>query len=125
MAHHERTLVFDRKDFTETGEFYVTPDDTGIRVPGPGSLDTLLVVATEADLGVRVETDSTVLVDEEFSRLKEFSDELEHVSAYDMPSGDKVISVTDFEYLDYCRAMVDPKGEKTFDWVRAVYTIED
>lgn len=124
-SRNGRSLVYDRESFTETGTFYVTPDDVGMRVPGPGTLDTLLVVADSDDFGVRVETDSTALVDESFARLEEFSDELGHVSAYKTATDERVISVRDFEYRNYVRAAVDAKAGQDFDWVRAVYTVHD
>jgi len=121
----ERSLVYEREDFTESGRFHVTPEEAGMRVPGPGSLDTLLVACGSDNFGVRVETKTTTLLDDDYTRLERFSSDLAHVSAYQNTSGGYVISVSDFPYLQHVRAAVTVRGEADFDWVRAVYTIEE
>lgn len=117
-----RTLVYEEEDESRSRPFHVTPEG-GMSVAGPGSLDTLLVVVSDSDnFGVRVETESATLVDDMFDRLSTFSDELEHVTARTMGSGERVISVTDFPFRDSVRAEVRVTETLTVQWLRAVYT---
>lgn len=118
-----RTLVYEREDFEEASDFYVTPDG-GMNVPGPGSLDTLLLVVSNTDsFGVHVETEGTALVSDSFSRLSEYSDELSHVSAYVTSTGDRVLAVSEFPYRDLLRARVTVQRPVSVKWVRAVYRV--
>lgn len=118
-----RTLVYEEEDRTESANFLVTPDDTGMNVPGPGSVDALLIVADSDSFGVRVESENATLVNENFSRLETYSDNLEHVDAT-TSSGDRIVTVRDFPFRESARAEVLVNGQDvTFTWVRAVYTI--
>lgn len=117
-----RSLVEDIEDVTKSSDFYVTTDDFGREVPGPGSLDTFMVVADADAFGVRVETEDTTLVDEDFTTLSNFSDHLDHVSASTSGS-DRVVSVTDFPFRGRVRCQVTVTDEVTFSWVRMVATL--
>lgn len=119
MDQPTRTLVEELDDVTKSRDFYVTPDEFGRSIPGPGSLDTFMVVGDSDTFGVRVETETTTLVDESFTRLESFSSHLDHVSA-NTSGGDRVVSVTDFPFRERLRCQVTVQGETTFSWVRLV-----
>lgn len=120
-----RTKVFERENFTEDQDFFVTPDDTGISVPGPGSLDTLLVICSDNDqFGVLVETEDATLIDDDFSTLEPIAQHMEHISATTDGNNRRIIAVNDFPFRESVRAQVRVFREDcTFDRVRAVYTI--
>lgn len=93
-------------------------------IDGPGSIDTLLVVADSESFGVRVESDGDQsLVDALYPRLDMWSEELDHVSAYQARQGQYAISVTNFPFREWARTVVRVEDETTFEWVRAVFTL--
>lgn len=116
-----RTIVHEKEDLDVSRNFYVTPD--GQMLDGPGSLDGLLVIADAEDFGVRVETQRTTLVDDDFTKLSTWSEDLEHVSTRTTGDGDNVLSVTDFPFRGGIRVEVTVSSDLTVSWLRAVYTV--
>lgn len=124
VADSDNTFVFEDTDIVTDRAFYVSPPETGISVPGPGSLDSLLVVADSSDFSVAVETGTATLLDHQHTTLKANSAEFSHVAAYQRSDGKEVLSVSDYEYRDQVVVQLAPTSQVTFDRIRATYTVE-
>lgn len=116
-----RTAVADVEDVTHSDSFWVSPED-GHTVPGPGSLDTLLVVADAPDFSVFIETEDSTFIDEDFSELTNHSDYLDHITA-EVSGSNRNLVVNNVPYREVIRMQVRPNAEVTFSRVRAVVTI--
>lgn len=118
-----QTIVVEDNDRSASRNFTIQDDEMGAQIEGPGSIDTVLLVADSDSFGIRAETDRTELVDENFTTLESWADELDHISAYTTTDDERVISVTDFPYRSSARIEVKVFDDVTFDWVRAVFTV--
>lgn len=116
------TRAFKDRPGTVGDSFYVTPGG-GMNVPGPGSLDSLLVIADTDQFGVRVESEEASLADDYYTDLEPWSDEFDHISAYQTSGGDYVISVKNFPYRESVRVKVLVPDSVFIQRVRAIYTI--
>lgn len=123
----ENTFVYEEKDVTRSGSFYLTPEETGMSVPGPGTVDSFLAVADTDDFQVTIETGTTMLLDDDLATLKANSAELSHVAAYQRNDDAKeVLSVSEFEYRDRVSTFITTGASPvTFDRLRAVYTLDE
>lgn len=116
-----RSLVFEEESVETSRNVHITPD--GRHVKGPGSLDTLLIVADGKDFGLRAETATTTLVNDDFEKLSKWSSDLEHVDAYTNNNGKHAISLSNFPFRESVTATVLVESSLTIEWIRAVYTL--
>lgn len=116
-----RSSVVNKTDMEESAAFYVSPEN-GHTVPGPGSLDTLLVVGDSPDFGVFIETEDSTFVDESFDSLSTYSDYLDHITA-EVSGSDHNLVVNNVPYRESMRVQIRPTSGVSFSRVRAVFTI--
>lgn len=116
------TLVDDRTDVTTDDEIRLAPGDGGFQVEGPGMLDTFVVRSTDPDFKVKAETDKTLLIDDDWSTLHEFSGDLSHISAYE-DDGDHIVVVQNYPYREWSTAAVDPLSKMTFERIRGEWIL--
>lgn len=120
-----RTFVYETEDETLGSRFSISPDGMGQHIPGPGTLDSLLLVADSTDYGISVQTDTAVVLDHGFDTLKEFSSEFSTVAAYERQDGLSVLSVSGLQYQQWLSVAARPNEEITFDRIRLVVSDDD
>lgn len=118
-----RSIVYEETGVTSSGAFYLTPEDEGAFIDGPGSVDNILIVADSDQFSVAVDTEDATLVDHQFTTLQTNSAELSHVAAYERSDGKFICSVSDFPFRERASATVTAHEQVTFDRLRAVFTV--
>lgn len=119
----QRTLVYD-DSITTSGSFYVHPPETGWQIPGPGTLDTLLLIADASAFTALVETESAVVLNDTHSSLKTNTAEMSHISAYDRSDdGSAILAVNDLPFRSWLAINVQAHQQVTFSRVRALVTV--
>lgn len=93
--------------------------DVGFPIDAEGQIKNLVVVAPSDDFKIYVTVDDNDVVEDSFSTLEIFSNELESVSAYTTGAGERVVTVTDYVFNEYVNFEVRPLVEMTFDIIRA------
>lgn len=94
-------------------------EDEKLPVHGSGSIDNLLAIAQADTFSVYVEVDNTkVINNESISDLKDISDELANISAYQTGSGKQIINVSDYPFNDSIDWSITPTESTTFDEIR-------
>lgn len=116
-----RTAVHNEEDVTKRSDFWIAPED-GIEIPGPGSLDTLLLVGDTSTFGAFIEMDNDVFLQHTFDDLSTFSSEMDHVSTNTV-NGSNVIGVSNVPYRDSIRVQATLTETTTFDHIRGIFTI--
>lgn len=93
--------------------------DVGFPIYGEGRVKNLVVVSPTENFSVFVTVDDNDVVNDDFSTLEIFSNEIESVSAYNTVSGESVVTVTDYVFNEYLNFEIRPSGDVTFDIIRA------
>lgn len=123
----EELVFIEEKDITRTRAFTPQQDEKEKRhlpIEGRGRLENLLIVGESQDYKVRVENDEDDIVDDTFSYLETFSNELSHVSAYTKDQY-SVVNVSGYPFNERLHFRVTPTSEVTFKLVRAEVIVEE
>lgn len=116
------TLIDERRDVTISQKLRLSPTSSGFQVEGPGMIDTVVIRGDSSDYAVEIETDSAVLIRDNWTALNTLSDDLTHISAY-QDSGDSIVVVQDYPYREYSTVAIDPGSEMTFERIRAEWIV--
>lgn len=111
-------VVIERRDFTSGSAFNVKEPGRAFPIDGPGTLDSLLIIADDDDFDIYLAIDGQTLVDDSFASLSAISSELNRISAYDGAPG-YVFAATDYEFFDRVEAVIQPQTTITFRRQRA------
>lgn len=120
-AKRQRELVIiERESFTTADRFVVQDEHGEFPIDGPGTLDTLLLVADVDTFGIEIVVDGRHVVNDSFSNLQDDSPELERLSAYQRGSDDQfVFAAADYPFQQRLHARIHPSESTTFDRQRA------
>ena len=124
----ERVFFIQQKNVIESTQFTPRASDhhqDELPVRGDGKMHNLLVVADSTNFDVTVYVDDRYVVDDSYNNLSAISDELQHVSAYETPSGSYVVAVSDYPFTKMFDADIRAREPIEFSIIRIEGTINE
>lgn len=122
MLIPSETLIDERRDVTTDQNLRLAAGNEGFQVPGPGMIDTVLIRCDSTNYAIRVETDSALVLEDDFTTLQTLSNDLSHVDAY-TDAGENIVVVRDYPYQEYSTVTVKPGEAVTFSRIRGEWIL--
>jgi len=124
----ERVFFLQQKNVIKNTQFTPEPSDTDqdtLPIHGNGEMHNFLAVADSPNFDVTIYVDDRYVVDDSYANLSSISDELEHVSAYDTPSGSYVVGVSGYTFTEMFDADIRAREPIEFSVVRVEGTVNE
>lgn len=121
----EEVIVIDQRDITRSRTFSPTKNDTQdntitFPIRDEGVLDSFVLQGNSDQFSVKVEIDDNTILDDEYTTIETFSDQLSHAGAFSR-NGNFIVSVSNYPFNERVNIEITPLGgtEILFDLVRA------